>query len=105
MIHVDPEEVMALLKSDELNNMIRDLSAASGFTFDELIGPGRAYALSRVRQYGMLLAYRAGYSTPQIGAAFKRDHTTVLHGLKAAKRRMQDATPNAKRQRVREVKK
>ena len=103
MIRVDPETVALLLNAEELPQMIRDLAEASGFTVEELTGPGRTYKLAHMRQYGMLLAYRAGYSAPQIGAVFNRDHTTVLHGIDAATRRIKNLRPHIKRRRPRKV--
>jgi hypothetical protein len=47
-------------------------------------GHSRMKAASRARQIAMWLAHRAGASSPTIAAGFsERDHTTVLHGVKA----------------------
>ena len=88
MIPVDTQVVSAMLKRDEIIHLFQDLANASGFTLSQLLGPGRTYKLSRVRQYGMLLAHMAGHSTPDIADVLSRDHTTIIHGIKSAKRRL-----------------
>ena len=88
MIHVDPQVVSVMLKRDDIIQLFQDLANASGFTLEELVGPGRTFKLSRIRQYGMLLAHMAGHSTPDIADVLNRDHTTVIHGIKSAQRRI-----------------
>ena len=39
------------------------------------------------RQEFMLAAHRQGYSLGQIGRFLNRDHTTILHGIRAAQAR------------------
>jgi chromosomal replication initiator protein len=51
-------------------------------TVPHLSGPQRYRRLVRARQVAMWLARRTTeHSLPQIGWAFDRDHTTVLHGI------------------------
>lgn len=60
----------------------------------ELIGPSRARRVSWPRQIAMVLVRQCdGRSLPEIGRRFGgRDHTTVLHALRAvADRRKSDA--------------
>lgn len=58
----------------------------------ELRSPRRNRSLARPRQIAMSLARElTQYSLPEIGAAFEKDHTTVLHACRAvAKLRAQD---------------
>ena len=88
MIRVDPQVISAMMKRDEIIHLFQDLANASGFTLSQLLGPGRTYKLSRIRQYGMLLAHMAGHSTPDIADVLSRDHTTIVHGIKSSKRRL-----------------
>lgn len=44
-----------------------------------LRGPSRVRNVARARQVAMSVARAAGFSFPQIGAFFGRDHTTVMH--------------------------
>ena len=87
MIRVDRAQFAHILPNDDLQQMIRDVARATGHSVEDLTGQNRFLPVVKVRQHAMLLAHEAGYSTPQIGRAFSRDHTTVLHGIRAAQRR------------------
>lgn len=55
-----------------------------GLTLADLIGPARDRKTSRPRQVAMWLCREiTGKSMAEIGRAFRRDHTTVMHGLHA----------------------
>jgi chromosomal replication initiation ATPase DnaA len=91
MIRVDPKAISEILQPAELTQMIRDLAAFSGFTVEQLTGTDRTYPVVQVRQYGMYLARKAGFSRSEIGRAFgRRDHTTVNHGVAAAAMRLHE---------------
>lgn len=62
------------------------VAAATGIERDRLLGPCRARALVRPRQLRMLLLRRLcpGASLPAIGFFLRRDHTTVLYGIRRA---------------------
>lgn len=61
-----------------------------GLSFSELIGPQRARYVSHPRQELMWRLYASGrFTLPQIGKFLgDRDHTTILHGVKACEARM-----------------
>jgi len=66
---------------------IRDVQLATsiyyGLTVEELIGNDKKRRLSRPRMVAMFLARKlTDKSLPQIGAAFNRDHTTVIHAAR-----------------------
>lgn len=63
------------------------VAADNGLTLAELRGDIRAFEVSRPRQYAMKLMADAGHSQSAIGRFFGRDHTTVMHGIRAAKAR------------------
>lgn len=65
-----------------------------GVTSDDLTGPRRARRLSEPRQRAYALAREVtGRSLPAIAAAFGgRDHTTILHGIRADKARRTPGT-------------
>lgn len=51
----------------------------------DLVSPVRRYRLSRPRQAAMWVVYKllgSKMSLPQIGRAFRRDHTTIMHALR-----------------------
>lgn len=64
-----------------------EVAADNGLTLAELKSGSRAYAVSRPRQYAMMLMMDAGYSANGIGRFFGRDHSTVISGARAAKAR------------------
>jgi len=56
---------------------------------DALIGPRRHYEVSRPRQVAMYLARKhTRASFPQIGRLFRRDHSTIVHGVQMVKQRL-----------------
>lgn len=59
--------------------------AAEGLVDPEALkGPCRAQSLFKPRARAMLAMYREGYSYPQIGTFFNRDHSTVMHACDRA---------------------
>ncbi|HMR51212.1 MAG TPA: helix-turn-helix domain-containing protein [Amaricoccus sp.] len=56
-------------------------------TTAELLGRTRRAPLVRWRAFFMAAAYRAGFSSPEVGRAFRRDHTTVLAAVRRAEGR------------------
>ena len=63
-------------------------------TPEEILSQRRNMVVAYARQWVMYEAHEEGISTPQIGAALKRDHTTVLHGIRAEQNRRK-ALPNS----------
>jgi chromosomal replication initiator protein len=58
-----------------------------------LRGTSRVRNVARARQVAMSVARQAGFSFPQIGAFFSRDHTTVMHSCaKVAELAMEDVS-------------
>lgn len=59
-----------------------------GITFDDLRCPSRKQPLARIRQDCMAEIYHnTKLSTTSIGRLLNRDHTTVIHGIKASEAR------------------
>jgi chromosomal replication initiator protein len=62
-----------------------EVAAERDVTMDELLGPCRLRCIAWARQDAMLRIRRElNLSLPQIGRIFKRDHTTVMHGIRRA---------------------
>ena len=59
----------------------------NGLTLDELRSKSRENAISHPRQHAFALMTEAGFSASRIARFFGVDHTTVCHGVKAARRR------------------
>ena len=64
-----------------------EVAADNGLTMAELQSDSHAYAVAHPRQYAMMLMLDAGYSASEIGRFFRRDHTTVISGARAARAR------------------
>lgn len=54
----------------------------------DVLGKCKTKPIAHLRQEIMSLAAEAGYSTPEIGRALNRDHSTVVHGIKAHRKRV-----------------
>ena len=82
-----------------LDDMLRAFSTETGIGTRELKGPARAWHISHPRQKFMLRAYETRrpdgerkYSLPTIGRFLgNRDHTTILHGIRAEQARQEAA--------------
>ena len=73
-----------------VEKLIQAATAVTCLTRAQLLGPSREQHISSVRQIIMYLAIKQGKSSPVIGAALNRDHTTVLHGRKAIAARLEN---------------
>lgn len=85
------EEAAVLYRIESTQSMVGELRAVievtarrHGLRYADLVGLGRDFVTARVRQEAMWLCCRdTKKSLPIIGRAFKRHHTTVLHGVRA----------------------
>lgn len=68
------------------------VSQHSGLSVVDIIGPNKSAKFSRPRQLAMYAARKAtGFSYPVIAHQFgDRDHTTVLHAIRAVEKRIED---------------
>jgi len=71
---------------------VRDCIRAASLAFHvgelEIRGRDKAQRVAHPRQAAMWLARKeGGFSYPRIGAFFGRDHSTVIHGVKAVEAR------------------
>lgn len=69
-----------------------------GLTIAELRSSSRKWRISHPRQECMVLLVTAGFSQPQIGRMLGgRDHTTVIHAVRAMNKRQPNYTETAKK--------
>jgi chromosomal replication initiation ATPase DnaA len=73
--------------SRSIAGIIRDVAGEFGVPDAAIRGNSRVRIVAIPRQEVMRRAHDAGFSLHQIGHVLSRDHTTVLHGIKAAKAR------------------
>lgn len=71
------------LAAPDVSGIVERTAIAFGVTVKEVLGPSRLRGVMRPRQVAMFLAREiTGLSLPRLGAAFGRDHTTVLHACR-----------------------
>lgn len=68
-----------------------EVAQEHGLSLDDIRNGSRAFRFSHPRQEAMRRAHEAGYSLPQIARFWGYDHTTVLHGVRAAQKRLHRA--------------
>ncbi len=90
---------LPIVPGARVGQTMRDIAAEvathHGITVEALKGPAQHRRIVRLRQEVMFRAYeerwadgRRVYSLPQIGAFLNRDHSTVIHGIRAHERRL-----------------
>jgi chromosomal replication initiator protein len=87
---LDAEAVRELLADgqltsgrDRVQGIVERVAATFGVKPRDVLGPGRQRSVLVSRQVAMYLAREAAkLSLPAVGAAFGRDHTTVLHACR-----------------------
>ena len=77
-------------KAIRMQGIIRATSDRYGIKRSSMMGPARSDCYAHPRQLAMLLCRELlpHVSVAVIGRIFARDHTTILHGIKAARKRM-----------------
>lgn len=80
-----------------MGEILADVAAASGVAVAVLRGPSQCLHISRPRQQFMAEAHATGrYSLPTIGRFLGgRDHTTILHGVRAYRARLAQTSDQA----------
>lgn len=71
--------------------IVAAVSHQTGIPQAEILGQSRVRDVAKARQAAMALARRQGYSYPQIGRVFQRDHTTIIHACKVMGQAIQQA--------------
>lgn len=76
--------------SPRIEVVIRAACEVMGISRDDILGRERKRQVAWRRQVVMLVCYDIAdhASLPQIGRAFGRDHTTILHGVNASAERL-----------------
>ncbi len=78
-------------KALNCKDIMHAVAAQYGLSVAEIKGNRRAAAVARPRQMAMLIAREGipNLSLPQIAKRFCRDHSTIMHGIKAARKRLE----------------
>ena len=84
MARTDPQTIA----DTHVKQAVRLVSLATGIQQQFIYSNDKGARVARARQAAMYIAYQAGVSLSAIGRSLGRDHSTVLHGIRAeAKRR------------------
>ena len=79
--------------ADAFGEVFAEVAKRHGLTVADLVGPSRLRQFAWPRQEAFYLAkMQTGASFPEIGRFARRDHTTVIHGVKAHAARIGDGT-------------
>ena len=76
-------------KQNPIAQIIAEVEDVFGIARGEIIGHGKPTHRVRARQAAMYIAHQEGHSYAAIGRAMKRDHATVMHGVKKAMDRLE----------------
>ena len=78
----------ALVAPDGAVEIAESVRGANSLPRDVFYSPNRGSSfVAAVRRMAAIRMYGAGYSTPEIGAALKRDHSSVVSMLQGGKGR------------------
>ena len=89
MKHLTPAELsackaIAMTAQDRARPVIMAILKSAKVTEAEFASDIRTERIAHTRQIIMAALHDRGFSTTQIGALLGRDHTTVIHGIRAA---------------------
>ena len=80
-----------------VEEIIKAVCATYDVTYEDIQSNNRPQPLATARQVAMFLARKlTGNSTPTVANAFKRNHTTIIHGTQAIQKRI-DVEPELKK--------
>lgn len=84
------------LSGEPVKTIAVKVSEMTGISVDDILSTNRLKEVAKARQLVMFMAREAGYSLSFIGRVLKRDHTSVMHGIrKEAERRAARAAKEA----------
>ena len=82
-------EIFGATQETTLRQIVLDVARAKGVHRNHIMGRRRLKHYAIARQEVMRRAYETGlFSYEEIGVFLGRDHTTVMHGIKAAQSRL-----------------
>lgn len=86
--HADFADAAAIrIPGQRFRAVLTEVSEATGISISRILGRSRVRPVVEARQLVCHVLYRHGMSYPQIGRLINRDHTTVLHAVRAVEAR------------------
>jgi chromosomal replication initiator protein len=84
--HIEDEVIIKRLSIDDI---VKAVCSTYDVTYSDILSNNRTQPLATARQVAMFLARKlTGNSLPSVANAFKRNHTTVLHGTQSVQKRI-----------------
>ena len=85
---VQMAQALSTLSLSKPRRIVAEVAAKNDIGFHTLLSSNRTHKVAHARQEAMLrLRRETDLSLPQIGRIFKRDHSTVIHGIRRASQR------------------
>lgn len=84
-----------MMRRPRVVEIVRAVAIAADVPIRQLIGDGRCRPLVLPRHAAMHLACLYGHSYPAIGRIIRKDHTTVLNGVRRMAKLLESDTPEA----------
>lgn len=88
LVHMTEDDIDFLpvvedYRKSVMAEIVGEVSKTTGVSIIDIIGNRRIRHMVRARQMVMFIARREGMTLTEIGSYLRRDHTTVIHGIKA----------------------
>ena len=80
------QEIFAMVpcrKELRILEIAQEVADATGIPVNLILGNSRLPHIAHARQLAYFIALRNDFSTVEIGRAFNKDHTAVMHGVRA----------------------
>lgn len=77
-------------KRRTVRDFVEEVSTETGVPVAAILSKNRTRKFCVPRQEVFLRAHEYGLSLSHIGRVFDRDHTTILHGIRAARKRIEE---------------
>lgn len=90
MKHLTQEDKQAIrFVPVEMAEIVQEVANETGVPWAKIMSRSNIRPHARARQLVMFVARRHGMSLIEIGRFLQRDHTSVLHGIRAEQKRRQ----------------
>jgi chromosomal replication initiation ATPase DnaA len=87
-VHTDTAAALLRAAQPDWREEVRRIAHAFGTTEADVYSPSRRRSLAHARWEIWAMLRARGWTLPRIGAAFQRDHTTVMYGIAERERRI-----------------
>lgn len=83
----DIAQITSVLSQPSVNRVVTAVASRTGVSPYKIAGKARSVDIVRARNWAFFLLSEDGFSLAQIGRMFRKDHTTVRHGIMQHKKR------------------